>query len=79
MYDKYPEYDIPEQNIIQKFFGQRWSAIIVELAMTIVITVAAGRALDPFGPQPEELVQEQAIVQPIVVQSAPNSHPTESC
>lgn len=69
MYDKYPEYDIPEQNIIQKFFTQRWSAIIVEIAMTLVITVAAGRALDPFGTATESPVQEQAIVEPVVIQN----------
>jgi len=67
MYDKYPEYDVPEQNIVQKFFAQRWSAIIVEIAMTIVITVAAGRALNPFGTQPEDTIQQQTIVESVVV------------
>lgn len=65
MYDKYPEYDVPEKNIVQKFFAQRWSAILIELALTLVLTVAAGRALDPFGT--EEQPQEQAIVEPIVM------------
>lgn len=65
MYDKYPEYDIPEKNIIQQFFAQRWSSILIELAMTLVITVAAGRALDPFGTN-EEPTQEQAIVEPVL-------------
>ena len=69
MYDKYPEYDVPEQNIIQKFFTQRWSAIIIELAMTLVITVAAGRALDPFGTDLESPPQEQAIVEPAINQN----------
>jgi tetratricopeptide (TPR) repeat protein len=66
MYDKYPEYDIPEQNIIQKFFTQRWSAIIIEIAMTLVITIAAGRALDPFGTQIDSPEQAQTIVEPVV-------------
>jgi len=65
MYDKYPEYDVPEQNIIQKFFAQRWSVILIEIAMTLVISVAAGRALDPFGTNVEE-PQEQAIVEPVI-------------
>lgn len=68
MYDKYPEYDVPEQNIIQQFFTQRWSAIIIEIAMTLVITIAAGRALDPFGTQTEAPTQQQAIVSPVVIQ-----------
>ena len=50
MYDKYPEHDVPQNNIAQRFFGQRWSAIVIEILMTIVITVAAGRAFDFFGP-----------------------------
>lgn len=50
MYDKYPEHDVPQNNIVQRFFGQRWSAIVIEILMTIVITVAAGRAFDFFGP-----------------------------
>ena len=50
MYDNYPEHDVPQQNIIQMFFAQRWSAIIIEMALVIVISVAAGRAFDFFGP-----------------------------
>ena len=50
MYDKYPVYDVPQNNLIQRFFAQSWSAIVLELAMTIVITVAAGAAFDFFGP-----------------------------
>ena len=50
MYDSYPEYDVPQNNIIQRFFGQRWSAIVIEILMTIVISVAAGRAFEFFGP-----------------------------
>ncbi|MCY3779707.1 MAG: tetratricopeptide repeat protein [Chloroflexi bacterium] len=50
MYDKYPVYDVPQRNIIQRFFAQRWSAILLEIALTIVITVAAGRAFDFFDP-----------------------------
>ncbi|MDE2854571.1 MAG: tetratricopeptide repeat protein [Chloroflexota bacterium] len=50
MYDNYPKYDVPQQNLIQRFFSQRWSAIIIEIVMTIVITVAAGAAFDFFDP-----------------------------
>ena len=66
MYDKYPEYDIPEHNIIQKFFAQRWHAIVIELVMTLVLTVAAGRALDPFG-MDDNTTDAQAIIEPAVV------------
>ncbi len=64
MYDNYPEHDVPQQNIIQMFFAQRWSAIVIEMAMAIVISVAAGRAFDFFGPidaQTDNPPQEQAI------------------
>lgn len=50
MYDQYPEHDVPQQNLVQMFFAQRWSAIIIEIALAIVISVAAGRAFDFFGP-----------------------------
>lgn len=50
MYNEYPVYDVPQQNIIQRFFAQRWSAILIEIVMTIVITVAAGAAFDFFDP-----------------------------
>ena len=50
MYDSYPELDVPQKNLIQRFFGQRWSAIVIEICMTIVISVAASRAFDLFGP-----------------------------
>ena len=50
MYDQYPEYDVPQQNLVQMFFAQRWSAIVIEIALAIVISVAAGRAFDFFGP-----------------------------
>ena len=36
--------------MLQRFFAQRWSAIVIEILMTIVISVAAGRAFDIFGP-----------------------------
>lgn len=52
MYDNYPAYDVPKSNIVQRFFAQRWSAILLEIVLTIVITVAAGQAFeffDPFG------------------------------
>ena len=66
MYDKYPVYDVPQNNIIQQFFSQRWSAIVIEIAMTIVITVAAGRAFDffdPFDPTENE-AESAALAQP---------------
>jgi len=50
MYDQYPIHDVPQKNIIQRFFSQRWSAIVLEIIMTIVITIAAGAAFDFFGP-----------------------------
>ena len=50
MYDQYPNHDVPQNNIIQRFFAQRWSAIALEIVMTIVITVAAGAAFDFFDP-----------------------------
>lgn len=50
MYDKYPEHDVPQQNIVQMFFSQRWSAILIEMALVIVVSTAAGRAFDFFDP-----------------------------
>lgn len=50
MYDRYPAYDVPKNNIIQRFFAQRWSAILLEVVLTIVITVAAGQAFEFFDP-----------------------------
>ena len=50
MYDSYLQHDVPQNNIVQRFFSQRWSAIVIEILMTIVITVAAGRAFDIFDP-----------------------------
>ncbi len=50
MYDQYPVHDVPKSNLIQRFFAQRWSAIALEIVMTIVITVAAGAAFDFFDP-----------------------------
>lgn len=50
MYESYPQHDVPQNNLIQRFFGQRWSAIVTEILMTIVITVAAGRAFEIFDP-----------------------------
>lgn len=61
MYDKFPGYDVPQNNIVQRFFGQRWSAIVLEIALTIVITVAAGQAFDFFDP----FDGEQASVAPV--------------
>ena len=50
MYDHYPAYDVPQNNIVQRFFAQRWSAILLEIVLTIVITVAAGQAFEFFDP-----------------------------
>jgi len=50
VYDNYPQHDVPQNNVIQRFFAQRWSAIVIEILMTIVITVATGRAFDIFNP-----------------------------
>ena len=50
MYDDYPAFDVPQRNIVQRFFAQRWSAILSEIVLTLVITVAAGQAFDFFDP-----------------------------
>ena len=50
MYDQYPLHDVPQNNLIQRFFSQRWSAIALEIVMTVVITIAAGAAFDFFDP-----------------------------
>ena len=50
MYNQYPAYDVPKSNIVQRFFAQRWSAILLEIVLTIVITVAAGQAFEFFDP-----------------------------
>lgn len=50
MYDQYPVHDVPQNNLIQRFLAQRWSAIALEIVMTIVITIAAGAAFDFFDP-----------------------------
>ena len=52
MYDKHPVYDVPQRNLVQRFFAQRWSAIALEIVLTVVIAVAASSAFeffDPFG------------------------------
>ncbi len=72
MYDKYPEYDVPEKNIVQRFFAQRWSAIIIQIVLTIVLSVGAGRALDSFGTE-EDMPQEQAIVEPVIIEQPVSS------
>lgn len=66
MYDKYPEYDVPEQTIFHKFFAQRWSTILIEVLLMVVMSVAAGRALDPFGGQDETPVDDQVISETVV-------------
>ena len=50
MYDQQPAFDIPQRNIVQRFFAQKWSAIVLEIILTIVISVAAGSAFDFFDP-----------------------------
>ena len=54
MYNQYPIHDVPKNNLIQRFFSQRWSAIALEIVMTIVITIAAGAAFDFFDPLDDE-------------------------
>ena len=56
MYDNFPAYDVPQNNIVQRFFAQRWSAIVLEIVLTIVITVAAGQAFEFFDPFDGEAV-----------------------
>ena len=62
MYDQYPKHDIPQNNLIQRFFSQRWSAIALEIVMTIVITIAAGAAFDFFDPLDDEGATRAAAV-----------------
>lgn len=50
MYDQFPVHDVPQNNLAQRFFSQRWSAILLEIVMTVVITIAAGAAFDYFDP-----------------------------
>ncbi len=50
MYDKYPRYDVPQSNLMQRFFAQSWRAILLEIALTIVLTTAAGYAFEFFDP-----------------------------
>ena len=56
MHHNYPQRDIPQSNILQRFFAQPLRAILLEIAMTLVIALAAGGALDlwdPFGDSSE--------------------------
>lgn len=64
MYDQYPIHDVPQNNLIQRFFSQRWSAIALEIVMTIVITVAAGAAFDFFDPLDGSLATSANSAQP---------------
>lgn len=50
MYDNYPQHHVPQNNIVQRFFAQPAGAIVLEMVMTVVITVAAGSAFDLFDP-----------------------------
>lgn len=59
MYDSYPQHDVPQIHLIQRFFSQRWSAIVIEILMTIVITVAAGQAFDIFDPLHKSVEADQ--------------------
>ena len=61
MYDQYPIHDVPQNNLIQRFFAQRWSAIALEIVMTIVITIAAGAAFDFFDPLDGETALAAAV------------------
>ena len=65
MYERYPAYDVPQNNIVQRFFAQRWSAILLEIVLTIVITVAAGQAFEFFDP----FDGEAASVAPLAAQA----------
>ena len=71
MYDKYPEHDVPQQNIVQMFFSQRWSAILIEMALVIVVSTAAGRAFDFFDPidVKTETPPEQTAIDGIPIES----------
>ncbi len=62
MYDKYPVYDVPQNNLIQRFFAQSWRAIMLEIALTIVLSVAAGFAFDVFDPLEKEADATAALV-----------------
>ena len=64
MYDQYTMHDVPQNNIIQRFFAQRWSAILLEIVMTIVITVAAGAAFDFFDPLDGARASSDPAIQP---------------
>lgn len=69
MYDKYPEHDVPQQNIVQMFFSQRWSAILIEMALVIVISTAAGRAFDFFDPIDVKTETEQIAIDGISLEA----------
>ena len=62
MYDQYPNHDVPSKGVIQRFFSQRWSAIALEIVMTVVITIAAGAAFDFFDPLDGEAAPATATV-----------------
>ncbi len=70
MYDHYPAYDVPKNNIVQRFFAQRWSAILLEVVLTIVITVAAGQAFEFFDPFDGEAADVTPVVAPAPVADA---------
>ncbi len=50
MYEQQPASDVPRENIVQRFFAQPFGAIVLEIVMTIVVTVAASQAFDFFDP-----------------------------
>ena len=76
MYDKYPIHDVPQQNIIQRFFSQRWSAIVIEIVMTIVITFAAGHAFDFFEPFDDKQDTSAKTAQSVAIAPATGDLPT---
>ena len=50
MYDQTPRSDVPQSNIIQRLFSHSWRGLFAEIALTLVIALAAGSAFDLFGP-----------------------------
>jgi len=54
MYDSFPSTDVPQQNILQRFFTQSWRALLLEFVLTVVITLAAGQAFDRLLPMPPQ-------------------------
>ena len=68
MYHKLPTHEVPQTNLLQRFFNQRLSAIFIEIAMTVVITLVAGSAFDFFD-SPAEQATASAPPQQVVERS----------